>query len=264
MSFEYMLMQQCPLKDEHGPDELIQLRKTANMTAMILHSVMQDDPDQDLSKIQISHETNTGRFKKSKPMSLQDMLPVLQMMEQLAPACDNCPANISRQVHGESEAVGCYATIKYPFTAWGDTFLDWIVRYLVQNYGPSKTYPFLFMSSILDFNTKGQTVTEMRQADGTFFERKDNPQYVCNNLEGHPVNFTLDTIWETLMEMPGDAHLYHMTYVPLFDLMEQLLPQAPPEVKSGFDSDITVQQLRLFGQAIRLAAQCGCQVGCIP
>lgn len=291
MVFEYVIINDCVPQSHYGLEEFIKLRKQAAKAHTYAQDFMKEEIKSDMDAefvgirgfvdfdsidhqryynrtVTVSTYINGEITRQEVPYG--EVAQSIEHMKQIRGHCDNCPVNVDKRTSGHSMPGGCWGSIQYPFTRWADTFLDWIVRYQLDNFHQIDGLYQSFLNTLTDQLWLGPKIAEMRSQGEWFFEDPQTKHYSLTK-EGQAIHFTLDHVWGMLLEYPDKTisdemviDYYQYLILPFFHQMENLLPQAPPEVLNGFKTDKTIAQLRLLGKALVLASKAKKRIITIP
>ena len=161
MGVDFVLERGCPVKDKLGTEGLVQLVKSRTRAKAILEMARSKGDKRAPSEITITLAVVTpDGMRENRPVSVQSMWDQAKPLDELAPHCKTCPANL------RGPAFGCYGTINYPISARTE---QWLMGLLPEDV--ETTAGVLLQSAIRDFKYDGAPVERLR-SDPTFYESR--------------------------------------------------------------------------------------------
>ena len=159
MGVDFVLDRSCPVKEKLGTEGLVGLVKSRSRAESILQMSRKDGNTKPPSEIHITLAVITPQGTQEKrSVSVQSLLDESAPLDQLAPNCKTCPANL------RGPAFGCYGTINYPIRASTE---QWLMGFLPDDL--ESTAGLILQRAVKDLGYDGSPILRLR-SQKTFFE----------------------------------------------------------------------------------------------
>lgn len=159
MGADFVLGQGCSVKERLGTEGLVGLVKSRCRAETILQLARKDGNTKPTSEIFITLAVMTpGGTQEKKSVSVQALLDESAPLDQLAPHCKTCPANL------KGPSFGCYGTINYPIRLRTE---QWLMSLLPDDL--ESTAGFVLQRAVKDLGYDGSPIQKLR-SQKTFFD----------------------------------------------------------------------------------------------
>jgi hypothetical protein len=159
MGVDFVLDRSCQVKEKLGTEGLVGLVKSRNRAETILQMARKDGNQKPPSEIHITLAVMTPEGTKEKrQVSVQSLLNESAPLDQLAPNCRTCPANL------QGPSFGCYGTINYSIRASTE---QWLMSLLPDDL--DSTAGQILQRAVKDLGYDGTPILKLRNQK-TFFE----------------------------------------------------------------------------------------------
>lgn len=207
MAIDYIIDQQCKVKENLSVDGMVSMIKQRNYAFTILDLIKKEgktDEEARNSTFKTQAMASDGKME-IKEHKVSDLFDNTKPLDNLQKFCKDCPAN-------REEAFGCYQVINYPISKKAEEWLIEISKNALEEGAPNS----LTLNFILDQNITGDRFNQMRKdPNGVFFELRKPLKIVVSKgfLSKKVVN--ADQIFDILFGM-GRMENPHMMLLSFF------------------------------------------------
>jgi hypothetical protein len=161
MGVDFVLDQGCRVKEKLGTEGLVNLVKSRSRAEAILAMARRKGDTKPPSEIRITVAVVTPEgTREGRSVSVQSMLDQAAPLNDLAPHCKTCPANL------DGPSFGCYGSIHYPIQARTE---QWLMGLLPDDL--ETTAGFVLQKAVKDLKYDGSPIERLR-TQPTFFESR--------------------------------------------------------------------------------------------
>ena len=207
MAIDYIIDQQCKVKENLSVDGMVSIIKQRNYAFTILDLMKKEgktDEEARNSTFKTQAMASDGKME-IKEHKVSDLFDNTKPLDNLQKFCKDCPAN-------RGEAFGCYQVINYPISKKAE---EWLIE-ISKNALEEGALNLLLLKFILDHKIRGDRFNQMRKdPNGVFFELRKPLKIVVSKgfLSKKVVN--TDQIFDILFGM-GRMENPHMMLLSFF------------------------------------------------
>ncbi|MCB9437585.1 MAG: hypothetical protein H6673_11435 [Anaerolineales bacterium] len=183
MGIDTIVNYPCLPKQELSTEGLLGRLKNRERARHVLE-IYKEQGSTDQAGFEVVYRAADGR-EESKILDVQTVMQEAEILDELAPHCSGCPANLTGKPYG------CVGYINYPISNNAEM---WLLHQL-----PDATDPVLFLMfhrSIKEFGYTGAAARQLRDQVGVFF---DNPDTLARRYT--QLDVTTDVLFEMSFQL---------------------------------------------------------------
>jgi hypothetical protein len=202
MAIDYVLAMGCEPQKLLGVERLVALHRTRVIARSALAHMRQEGENRPASEIEVQMTVRKPDGDASRGVTLQDLLDESAPLDEVAGACDTCPAGLSREF-------SCHRRIRYPIPEHVE---QWLMARLPSALGC--TAGALLVRGLQEFGWDGSPTARLRASGTTFFESRAPYGVRWEGPDGK-IEITSDQIFQ-MMFMVGHLAPTHSLMLALF------------------------------------------------
>ncbi len=254
MAIDYVLAMDCEPQRKLGVERLVELSRTRVLARSALAHMRADGDDRAPKEIEIQLTMRNPSGDSARGVTLQDLLDQSAPLDEVTPACTQCPAQLPREL-------ACHRRIRYPIP---ERVEAWLLSRLPTTL--ATTAGALLVRGLHELGWDGAVVAKLRAAGDTYFESRVALGVRWATEDGEAVEISSDQVFQ-MMFMVGPLAPTHCLMLALFfgviphdtslhDLKdEQGRTRALETAEVASESDPEIEQFAHFLRVLALAAR---------
>ena len=253
MAIDYLLGVGCEPHKKLGVERLVNLHRTRVLARSALAHMREDGDARPPSEIEIQLTMRTTDGDKARGVTLEDLMNEARPLDELAPYCERCPAELPREF-------ACHRRIRYPIP---ERVEAWLMARLPEKLGC--TAGALLVRGLGEFGWDGAPAAKLRAAGTTFFESRVAYGVRWESPDGN-IEISSDQLFQ-MMFLVGNLAPTHCLMLALFtgviphDTSLHDLKDGPGRERVlalanvATEADPDIEQLAAFLRALGTAAR---------
>jgi hypothetical protein len=160
MAIDYLLGVRCEPQKRLGVDRLVNLHRTRILARSALAHMREDGDARAPGDIEIQLTMRTTEGDSARGVTLQDLLDEARPLDEVAPYCERCPAELTREF-------ACHRRIRYPIS---ERVEQWLMSRLPKSL--DCTAGALLVRGLGEFGWDGAPTAKLRASGTTYFESR--------------------------------------------------------------------------------------------